>query len=229
MTHLMVIVCVAFDHRANPVGVLDFKKCIAECSFVEAVMETSGTYDLIVHARVESLPEYNEQMERIAPQLAEYVERIETNFVAKKLERPEPSKCSLWLPCQEGRRRVDAGMIDKIIAEGDYMRVYVGNWNSLLHDTIRNLLRQLDRECFIQLHRSVIVRIDFIDRLLHRERCWIARLRDGSQQRVAKSHVADVLRMMGRDSATDGGNSAKSVPVLEKSATSNEMKLRLVQ
>jgi acylphosphatase len=45
------------------------------------------------------------------------------------------------------------------------------------------------------LHRSIIVRRDFIDRLVHEGRHWIARLRDGTIERVAKSHAVETLEM----------------------------------
>lgn len=78
-----------------------------------------------------------------------------------------------------------------------------GSWMAwpkpcLIHSTIRALKEQLDAR-FIQLHRSWLVRIDFIDRLIHEDRRWIARLCDGSQLPVAKSHVAEVLKLMTHD------------------------------
>ena len=80
------------------------------------------------------------------------------------------------------------------------MKVHIGDWTCLVHETIKKLCEELDSDQFIQLHRSVVVRSDFIERLLHQDRRWIAKLRDGTQQRVAKSHVPDLLRLMGSDS-----------------------------
>ncbi len=47
-------------------------------------MEVSGTFDMIVQGKIETLSAYTQQMDRIRPQLAEFVTRIETNFVSKK-------------------------------------------------------------------------------------------------------------------------------------------------
>lgn len=209
MTDLNVVVCVAFDHRAPPSRLRQFKDCVMACPKVVSVLEVSGTFDLIVHAEFASLAAYNEQMEELREDLATLVTRIEANFVARNIRRDEP-KCTLWIPCHGGRRRIEASMIDKIIAEGDYMRVHVGDWNSLLHDTIRHLSSKLDPEHFIRLHRSVIVRVDFIDRLLHQGSRWVARLKDGTHQRVAKSHVSDILKLMTIDSSKPEMLSAKS-------------------
>src|SRR5689334_13486227 len=191
IAELAVIVCVAFDHRASSDGVRNFKDCIARCSFVETTMEVSGTYDLIVQGICSSFAEYTENMERIRPYIAEFATRLEANFVSKRVERNPPKEDSdvLWLPCEDGHKRVQTRMIDKIEAEGDYMRVHVGDWNCLVHDTMFRLSKRLESSVFVKLHRSSIVRIDFIDRLVHQQRRWTARLVDGSHVRVAKGRV----------------------------------------
>ena len=226
MADLGVIVCIAFDHRASAEGLARFKDCIFRCPFVDSALEVSGTFDLIVHARLSSLEEYTNEMERIAPQLAEYASRVESNFVGRKVERTA-REYVLWVPCREGRRRIDAGMINKIIAEGDYMRLCMDGSECLVHDTIRHLLGQLDREQFIQLHRSAVVRVDYIDRLMHRERRWIARLRDGSEQIVAKSRVSDILRTLSVESSKVNAGSPAARGMNESAAPLNETVMKV--
>ncbi len=209
MADLNVVVCLAFDRRADGEGLERFKKCIFHCDFVEVAMEVSGTFDMIVQGKIATLADYADEMDRLRPQLAEFVTRIETNFVGKKVERHPETEKFMWVPCVGGRKRIDIGMIDKVIAEGDYMRLFIHDWHCLIHSTVHALKQRLDAR-FIQLHRSAIVRIDFIDRLMHHERRWVARLRDGSQQAVAKSHVSAVLDLMAHDSSKDERNPAKS-------------------
>ncbi len=76
------------------------------------------------------------------------------------------------------------------------MRIHVADWDCLVHDTIHNLLSQLPEDQFIQIHRSIVVRIDFIDRLLHEGNAWFARLQDGERYKVAKSRVQPTLQLM---------------------------------
>jgi hypothetical protein len=210
VTNLAVIVCVAFDHRASGEGLARFKACISHCPFVDTTMEVSGTYDLIVQGHCASHAEYAAHMELIRPQVAQFATRIETNFVSSKIDqRNEDEGGALWLPCDGGRRQVEAQLIDKILAEGDYMRVHVGSWNCLIHHTMRRLCEQLPRSSFIKLHRSSLVRIGFIDRLVHDERHWKARLRDGTHVSIAKSQVQQVLRLMSGESSKIEGNSTK--------------------
>jgi DNA-binding Lrp family transcriptional regulator len=206
MPDLTVVVCVAFDHRASAERLARFKECICHCPLVDSALEVAGTFDLIVQGRCSSLAEYNENMDRIRGQLAEFVTRIETNFVGKKIERNAGLEDvgAVWLPCEGGRKRVEAHLIDKIVAEGDYMRVHVGGWNCLVHHTMQRLSEQLGSSNFIKLNRSVLVRIGFIDRLVHDEHRWKARLCDGTQVGIAKSHIKAMLRMMTGESTSTG-------------------------
>lgn len=227
MHDLTVIVCLAFDRKADVEGLRQFKTCIFQCPFVETAMEVSGTYDLIVQARLSSFEQYTDEMERILPQLREFTTKVEANFVGRKVDRRHSNGKALWLPVPDGRKRVSANLVDKIVAHGDYMKVHVGDWNCMVHDTIKRLCEELDSEMFIQLHRSVVVRCDFIERLLHQNRRWIAKLRDGTQQRVAKSHVPDVLRLMGADSTTPGAVSPTVDQADEYQQSTNEIPLKI--
>jgi DNA-binding LytR/AlgR family response regulator len=222
MADINVVVCVTFDHRADPAGLERFKKCICQCAFVEVTMEVSGPFDLIVQGKIATLADYTEEMARIRPQLAEFVTRIEANFVGKKFERKDEPERFMWVPFASGLKQVDVGTIDKVIAEGDYMRLYIQDWHCLIHSTVGALKERLDGR-FIQLHRSSIVRIDFIDRLMHQDRRWIARLRDGSQQAVAKSHVPAVLDLISVGSSKHGHEEAKTDAFVEKPEGSNEI------
>ena len=211
MADLTVIVCVAFDHRSPTEGLREFKDCIFRCPFIESAMEVSGTFDLIVQARLASLEEYTEQMERIADQLRVFVSRIESNFVGRKVDCRYSNGTSLWLPVPNGRKQVSTNLIDKIEANGDYINVHIGEWTCMVHETMGRMVEQLDPEQFIQLHRSSLVRVGFIERVLHQDRRWIARLRDGALQRVAKSRVPELIRLMSNNPPKSRADSAKQL------------------
>jgi DNA-binding LytR/AlgR family response regulator len=220
MGELAVIVCLAFDHRASTARLAKFKDLVSHSDFVEAVIEVCGTFDLIVQGRCSCLAEYNENLARLRDEAAECVCRLESNFVAKRLEtkHDHDDAGALWLPCDGGRKRVEAKLIDKVIAEGDYMRVHVGSWNCLVHHTMQKLSEQLGEAGFIKLHRSCLVRIEFIERLVHEERRWKIRLRDGTHVSVARSHVPQVLRLIAGESSNNQRASSKLKGVTESSA-----------
>lgn len=227
MSGLAVIVCVAFDHRADAEGLRNFKRCIVECDLVEAVMECCGTFDLIVQVRCESFTDYKARLDAIPDQVRDYISRLDANFVSSTItgRRSSDGNRVMWVPCEGGKRRIETSMIDKVLAEGDYMSVHIGNWHCLVHTTMHDLREWLgDR--FILLNRSALVRADFIERTLHSGRHWAVRLCDGTYLRVAKSHVAEVVRLTSVDSSIVGAQKSKAGSPPENRKPVNEMQMR---
>jgi two-component system response regulator AlgR len=104
-----------------------------------------------------------------------------------------------WVPYRSEVIRIAAADIDWIEAERDYMRLHTGTRSFLLHQTISALERRLDPARFIRVHRSTILRRDFVDRLKHDGLgAWSAILRDGSEVRIGRSYQAAAKEMAGR-------------------------------
>lgn len=194
---LRVILCFAFDHRAPHSEVEAFKRLIINCEHVIDTVELSGAFDLMVEAKVADLVEYNERLKMAGETIARLVKRYEANFICKRHVRtPEGHANYLWVSTTDGMRRIDCHSIDKITAESDYMRLHCGDQSWLHHITMSALLERLDPEEFYQLHRSCVVRADFVERLIHQDDRWVARLQDGTTQNIARSHVQHVLQKL---------------------------------
>jgi two-component system, LytTR family, response regulator AlgR len=104
-----------------------------------------------------------------------------------------------WVPGHHGLVRVAATDIERITAERDYMRLHVGARSWLIHRTIGRLETELDPKLFIRVHRSVILRGDTVTGLYRDEGGhWVARLKDGGEQRIGRSFVDNVKRLAGR-------------------------------
>jgi two-component system response regulator AlgR len=104
-----------------------------------------------------------------------------------------------WVPHRSEMIRIAADDIDRIEAERDYMRLHVGGRSFLLHQTITELERQLDPAKFIRLHRSTIVRRQFINKLHHDGLgVWHAALADGAEVRIGRTYLPAAREMMGR-------------------------------
>jgi two-component system response regulator AlgR len=86
--------------------------------------------------------------------------------------------------------RLAVSRIDRIEAERDYMRIFIGARSYLVHQTIGELERRLDPALFIRLHRSAIVRRDFIAGLRHAGGgAWQASLADQSRVRIGRTYL----------------------------------------
>ena len=132
--------------------------------------------------------------------LAKAIGRVREK-AAGPVETPAPSAWTeeFWISHRAEMVRVAAIDIDRIEAERDYMRLWMGQRSFLLHQTISELERRLDPEKFIRLHRSTIVRRDFIAKLKHDGLgVWHAVLNDGAEVRIGRTYHAAAREMMGR-------------------------------
>jgi two-component system response regulator AlgR len=136
-----------------------------------------------------------------SPQLAKAIARVQERIGAVRAERPDMPAWieEFWVPHRSEVIRIAASDIDWIEAERDYMRLHTGARSFLLHQTISELERRLDPDRFIRIHRSTIVRRDYIDGLKHDGLgAWSARLKDGTELRIGRSYQAAAKTMAGR-------------------------------
>nr|WP_314446539.1 LytTR family DNA-binding domain-containing protein [uncultured Sphingomonas sp.] len=104
-----------------------------------------------------------------------------------------------WASDLSGLVRIRAIDIDRVSAERDYMRLHVGTRSWLIHHSMAALEEGLDPAIFVRLHRSAIVRRDFISGFQRNASGrWIARLADGTEQPVGRLYADCVREIAGR-------------------------------
>ena len=109
-----------------------------------------------------------------------------------------------WVPHRSELLRIDAGHVERIDAERDYVRLHVGQSDGdgrsyLLLQTIAGLEAKLDPEQFIRIHRSTILRRDQIRGLRHEGLgVWSAELASGEALRIGRTYLRKVKGMAGR-------------------------------
>jgi two-component system LytT family response regulator len=94
---------------------------------------------------------------------------------------------------------IDTAEIDWIEAEGNYVSVHSAKKSHLLRETISSLEAQLDPKKFVRIHRSSIVRLDFIQELqpwFHGEYRVI--LNDGTQLTLSRNHRDKLQEALGK-------------------------------
>ena len=223
---MRVILCLKFDRRAAFDAVANFKQSLLDHPCVVHSVESSGAFDLVVEAAVRDFTAYHGLLDDYADELAGLVERQEASFVCRRFERSAEHAVAIWVPCRDGRRRVECATIDLVRAEGDYVRLYCGEQDWLLHDTMHHMRQLLDSETFLTLHRSTIANVRFIERLVHRRHYWVAILADGREQRIAKSHVVATLAALRTDSSIPEADQAMRRSLSESSASPTEETLQ---
>ncbi|AKM11223.1 LytR/AlgR family response regulator transcription factor [Croceicoccus naphthovorans] len=104
-----------------------------------------------------------------------------------------------WVPHKSELLRVSSNDVHRIDAERDYVRLHVGKASHLLLETIGSLADRLNPERFIRVHRSTILRKDFITGLRHEGLgVWCAEVAEGEPVRIGRTHLKAVKAMAGR-------------------------------
>ncbi len=135
--------------------------------------------------------------------LTRAIERARTHLDGR-LPGPKEERSSQWLEefwasDMSGLVRIAAKDIDRVSAERDYMRLHVGRRSWLIHHSMSALEEGLDPELFVRLHRSAIVRKDFIAGFSRNPSGrWIARLKDNEEQPVGRLYADRVRAIAGR-------------------------------
>ena len=125
-------------------------------------------------------------------------------YLQQRSAQPAPGKASQWLDefwasDLSGLVRIASRDVDRVSAERDYMRLHVGRRSWLIHHSMAALEEGLDPELFVRLHRSAIVRKDFIAGFTRNPSGrWIARLADGTEQPVGRLYTDRVRTIAGR-------------------------------
>jgi two-component system response regulator AlgR len=139
-------------------------------------------------------------LERLTRAVERARERLESRGQggAERADRPKHLE-EFWVSESRGLVRLSAAEVDRISAERDYMRLHVGRRSWLINHTIGKLEDELDPERFVRIHRSAIVRRDFVTGLRRDEGGrWYARLADGDEQKIGRLYLANAKGLAGK-------------------------------
>ncbi|HKT85476.1 MAG TPA: LytTR family DNA-binding domain-containing protein [Novosphingobium sp.] len=124
--------------------------------------------------------------------------------VTSRRDRPRSALASEWLeefwvPHRSELVRIPVSNIQRIDAERDYVRLHVPGQSYLLLQTITRLEQKLDPARFIRIHRSCILRRDYVAGLRHEGLgVWAAETGDGDLLRIGRTYLPAVKKMAGR-------------------------------
>lgn len=136
--------------------------------------------------------------ERLTRALERTRERLGTAEPRRQGQQPRHIE-EFWVPEANGLVRLAARDIDRITAERDYMRLHAGPRSWLINHTIGKLEEELDPALFVRLHRSAIVRRDYVVGLRRDESGrWYARFPNGEEQKVGRLYLHNAKELAGR-------------------------------
>jgi two-component system, LytTR family, response regulator AlgR len=137
--------------------------------------------------------------ERLARAVERARERLASGSEPSAGESRSPFVEEFWVSEARGLVRLSTADVDRVSAERDYMRLHVGKRSWLINHTIGKLEEELDPAKFVRLHRSAIVRRDFVTGLRRDvDGRWWARLADETEQKVGRLYLANAKGLAGR-------------------------------
>ena len=101
----------------------------------------------------------------------------------------------------EGRghvRVVSVEQIDYITASGPYIELHTGEETHLIRERMKTLEKRLNPRRFFRVHRSVIVKLECIESLLHKAGGkYAVQLKDGTHLKVSRSRREELEERLG--------------------------------
>lgn len=94
---------------------------------------------------------------------------------------------------------VSVGEIDWVEAAGDYVRLHVGERSHLLRETMKSLEVRLDADDWVRVHRSTLVRLDYVREIRTSESGhYELVLEDGTRRSLSRSGRERLEEVLGR-------------------------------
>jgi DNA-binding LytR/AlgR family response regulator len=181
-----IVFVTAFDHfavKAFAVSVVDYLlKPVERSRLLEALERARVRRELRdAHARVQELREI-----------------IDNLRADRRNSGPQKKyETELWIREGDARVRVPVEMIERFEADGDYVRLHVGQRVRLLRARLGDLAERLDPAQFVRIHRSEIVRHDLIAAIRRQESGrTFAVLSGGREVPVSRRYVARVAHAL---------------------------------
>lgn len=93
---------------------------------------------------------------------------------------------------------VSINTISSISASGSYIDIKTINKNYVLRSSLDKILTEIDDRSFVRIHRSTIINIDFVDKLLYSDYGEVdVKMKNSTLFRVSNSYKKEFLNLIG--------------------------------
>lgn len=192
----LIVFVTAFDNyaiKAFDQHALDYVlKPVDENRLAEAIQKANDYL---------ALQQEGEQKNKLAHLVADFT-GDDCEEILRKLAEGEPVSSNPYpaiLAIKDGSEvtRVNVEDILWIDAAGDYMCVHTDAETHIMRRTMKELCEELDPKMFVRIHRSVIVNVGFVSKLVsHISGEYHLVLKNGTELKVSRSHRDQVKKMI---------------------------------
>lgn len=192
----LIVFVTAFDSyaiKAFDIHALDYVlKPVDDARLQEAISKVEAT----VNQQTEGV-----HKQKLASLIADFT-GDDCEDILRKLAEGEPISANPFpnvLAIKDGSEvtRVPVDTIQWIDAAGDYMCVHAQDGTHIMRRTMKELTDELDPKKFVRAHRSAIVNINFVNKLIsHISGEYHLVLHNGTELKVSRSHRDKVKEMI---------------------------------
>lgn len=130
---------------------------------------------------------------------AAHLPEVREQLVALRGKLDRDASRALWVQKRGESVRIDLRRVERLQAEGEYVRLFVDGRDYLHRESLASLLTQLDPDRYVRIHRSSIVDAETITAIRRRATgSYQAILRDGTVLAVGRSYRRVVRSLMKR-------------------------------
>ena len=182
-----IVFVTAFDHFA----VKAFAASVVD--YLLKPVERSRLLESLERARVRR--ELRDAQARVQ-ELREIVDSLRTQSTGGSSAQKK-FETELWIREGDARVRVPVEMIERLEADGDYVKLHVGQRVRLMRARLGDLADRLDPAQFVRIHRSEIVRHDLIAAIRrHDSGRTFAVLSGGREVPVSRRYVTRITQTL---------------------------------
>jgi hypothetical protein len=207
------VICLQFSSEGDAAKLAEFKRRLIESPAVLHCIDCNGSFDFMAEACCSTMGDYVSWIEQVRTEGRGLITMLDHVLICRRYLSRTADEEALWVPTNAGLRRITLTSIERVEAEGDYVRIRAASGEYLLHATLRSLEKRLASSGFLKLHRSLLVRRDLVDTLLHDDHGWVCRLGDGSLHRLPRARVHAIRVALGAESSTSDAASPTLVAV----------------
>lgn len=104
---------------------------------------------------------------------------------------------AIWLRDRDGHVRVPRASIEYVQADRDYVHVHTRSRKYLVRETLHAFLEQLQSVDFVQVHRSYVVNVGFVERVSKRiSGSTVIQMTSGASIPVGRNYAASIRSLL---------------------------------
>lgn len=133
-----------------------------------------------------------------AHETRQHVSSLEASMQTLRARQPTSIPSDIWVESGQGRQRLALDEIEWFAAAGDYVEAHTMTRSYLMRDSLNQLESSLPASRFLRIHRSTLVNIDAVTRVVPNHGQLVLTTRSGTTLQVGRRARSRVRRSLGQ-------------------------------